>query len=189
MPERARNLAPTAHGETSEGTQPRSISAPDPPSRERQSLHNPQHFGASQTSRPAWLGFAVLIALLLAALYPSFALSNTEIASTRMWPSREYTRVTIESAAHIRYSVFPVPSPERIVLDLEGVAASAHLDALPGKVAADDPYVKSIRIGRFKPNVLRIVFDLKDEARAEAFALAPVGSYGHRLVIDIYPLK
>ena len=190
MPERARTLAPTAHGEKSEGTQPPSISARDS-WLARQSLHKPHHFDfdASQTSRPAWLGFAVLIALLLAALYPSFALSNTEIASTRMWPSREYTRVTIESAAHIRYSVFSVPSPERIVLDLEGVAASAHLDALPGKVAADDPYVKSIRIGRFKPNVLRIVFDLKDEARAEAFALAPVGAYGHRLVIDIYPLK
>jgi N-acetylmuramoyl-L-alanine amidase len=126
---------------------------------------------------------------VLAAFYPSFALSNTEVASTRMWPSKEYTRVTIEAASHIRYSVFSVPSPERIVLDLEGVAPSPHLDALPGKVAADDPYVKSIRIGRFKPTVLRIVFDLKDEARAEAFALSPVGSYGHRLVIDIYPLK
>jgi N-acetylmuramoyl-L-alanine amidase len=190
MPERARPLAPAGGREKSnEGTQPPSISAPDSASLERESSHSAQHFGASHTSRPAWLGFAVLIALLLAALYPSFALSNTEIASTRMWPSKEYTRVTIESASHIRYSVFSVPSPERIVLDLEGVAASAHLDALPGKVAADDPYVKSIRIGRFKPTVLRIVFDLKDEARAEAFALAPVGSYGHRLVIDIYPLK
>ncbi|MGH8663257.1 MAG: N-acetylmuramoyl-L-alanine amidase [Burkholderiales bacterium] len=131
----------------------------------------------------------MLIALLLAALYPSFALSSTEIASTRMWPSQEYTRVTIESASHIRYSVFSVPAPDRIVLDLEGVDASPHIDALPGKVAPDDPYVKSIRIGRFKPTVLRIVFDLKNEARAEAFALTPVGSYGHRLVIDIYPLK
>jgi N-acetylmuramoyl-L-alanine amidase len=155
----------------------------------REPLRLEQGFDASQTSRPAWLGFAVLIALLLATLHPGFALSGTEIASTRMWPSKEYTRVTIESASHIRYSVFSVPSPDRIVLDLEGVASSPHIDALPGKVAADDPYVKSIRIGRFKPTVLRIVFDLKDEARAEAFALAPVGSYGHRLVIDIYPLK
>jgi N-acetylmuramoyl-L-alanine amidase len=85
--------------------------------------------------------------------------------------------------------VFSVPAPERIVLDLEGVDWSPHLDALPGKVAADDPYVKSIRIGRFKPTVLRIVFDLRDGARAEAFALPPVGSYGHRLVLDIHPLK
>jgi len=142
--------------------------------------------------RPAatpWFAFAVLVALLLVALYPSLALSNTQVASTRLWPAKEYTRVTIESGSAIRYSVFAVPSPQRIVLDLEGVEASPHLDALPGKVSSDDPYLKSIRVGRFKPTVFRIVFDLKDEARPEAFVLPPVGSYGHRLVLDIHPLK
>lgn len=136
-----------------------------------------------------WVSYAALIVLLLAALYPSFALSNTQIASTRLWPAKEYTRVTIEAGSAIKYNVFTVPAPHRIVLDLEGVEASAHLDALPGRVSAADPYVKSIRVGRFKPTVLRIVFDLKDEARAEAFTLPPVGSYGHRLVLDIHPLK
>lgn len=136
-----------------------------------------------------WVSFAVLIAMLLAALYPTFALSNTQIASTRLWPAKEYTRITIESGSIVRYNVFSVPSPQRIVLDLEGVEASPHLDALPGKVSAADPYVRSIRVGRFKPTVIRIVFDLKDEARAEAFTLPPVGTYGHRLVLDIHPTK
>jgi N-acetylmuramoyl-L-alanine amidase len=135
-----------------------------------------------------WLAFAVLVALWLVALYPSVA-AAAQIASTRMWPSQEYTRVTIESASVIRYSIFSVSGPDRIVLDLDGVDASPHLDALPEKVLPTDPYVKGIRIGRFKPTVLRIVFDLKDGARAEAFALTPVGSYGHRLVLDIHPLK
>jgi N-acetylmuramoyl-L-alanine amidase len=146
-----------------------------------------------QSLRDSWrnalLSFCLAIAGGLLASLPAAAAINAEIASTRMWPSKEYTRVTIESASQIRYSVFSVPSPARIVLDLEGVQPSPHIDALPGKVSADDPYVKAIRIGRFKPTVLRIVFDLKDEARAEAFALEPVGTYGHRLVIDIYPLK
>lgn len=140
-------------------------------------------------SASPWVSFAVLIVMLLAALYPTLALSNTQVASTRLWPAKEYTRVTIEAASSIKYNVFMVPSPQRIVLDLEGVETSPHLDALPGKVSAADPYVKSIRVGRFKPTVLRIVFDLKDEARAEAFVLPPVGSYGHRLVLDIHPLK
>jgi N-acetylmuramoyl-L-alanine amidase len=138
---------------------------------------------------PQWIAFALLVVLLLAALYPLLAHAQHPIASTRVWPSKEYTRVTIESASQIRYAVFSVPSPDRIVLDLEGVEPTPHLDALPGKITADDPYVKSIRIGRFKPTVFRIVFDLKDEARAEAFALPPVGNYGHRLVLDIHPLK
>ena len=132
----------------------------------------------SQTSGAAmpWVSFAVLIAMLLVALYPTFALSNTQIASTRLWPAAEYTRITIESGSVIRYNVFTVASPQRIVLDLEGIETSPHLDALPGKVSASDPYVRSIRVGRFKPTVIRIVFDLKDEARAEAFALPPIGT-------------
>jgi N-acetylmuramoyl-L-alanine amidase len=136
-----------------------------------------------------WVSFAVLIAMLLATLYPTFAHSNTQVASTRMWPAQEYTRVTIETGSTVRYNVFTVPSPQRIVLDLEGVEASPHLDALPGKVSPADPYVRSIRVGRFKPTVIRIVFDLKEDARAEAFTLTPVGSYGHRLVLDIHPTK
>ena len=144
---------------------------------------------AASTRFGPWIGFAVLIAALAAALYPAAALSNVQIASTRLWPSKEYTRLTIESAAPIRYTLFTVPDPHRVVVDLEGVERGPQIDALPGKLPADDPYIKSIRFGRFKPGVLRLVLDLKDEARPEAFTLEPVGTYGHRLVVDVYPLK
>jgi N-acetylmuramoyl-L-alanine amidase len=73
-------------------------------------------------------------------------------------------------------------------LDLEDVAVTAPLSALADKVGANDPYVKAVRIGRFKPGVVRLVFDLKTEVKPEAFTLAPVGDYGHRLVLDLYPL-
>jgi len=129
------------------------------------------------------------MAVAVTALFSTVAHSNVQIASTRLWPSKEYTRLTIESAAPIRYTLFTVPDPHRVVLDLEGVAPGPQVDALPGKLPSDDPYIKSIRFGRFKPGVLRLVLDLKDEARPEAFTLAPVGAYGHRLVIDVYPLK
>ena len=137
----------------------------------------------------AWVSFALLVLVLVAALYPSLALSNVQIASTRLWPSKEYTRVTIEAAAPIRYTLFTVPDPQRVVVDLEGVEPGPQLDALIGKLSPEDPYIRSIRFGRFKPGVLRLVLDLKDEARPEAFTLPPVGIYGHRLVIDIYPLQ
>jgi N-acetylmuramoyl-L-alanine amidase len=48
--------------------------------------------------------------------------------------------------------------------------------------------VKAVRIGRFKPGVVRLVLDLKSEVKPQAFNLAPVGDYGHRLVLDLYPL-
>lgn len=137
----------------------------------------------------AWIAYALLILACVAALYPSLAHANVTIAATRLWPSKEYTRVTIEAPDPIRYSLFTIADPHRVVLDLEGVHYGREIDALPGKLSADDPYIKAIRIGRFKPGVLRLVLDLKDEARPEAFTLEPVGTYGHRLVLDIHPLK
>jgi N-acetylmuramoyl-L-alanine amidase len=35
--------------------------------------------------------------------------------------------------------------------------------------------------------VVRVVLDLKTEVKPQVFALKPIGEYGHRLVLDIYP--
>ena len=45
-----------------------------------------------------------------------------------------------------------------------------------------------MRAGRFKPGAVRLVVDLKAEARPQVFTLKPIGEYGHRLVIDVYPV-
>jgi N-acetylmuramoyl-L-alanine amidase len=62
------------------------------------------------------------------------------------------------------------------------------LAELDGKVAADDPYVKGLRVARNRPGVVRVVLDLKAEVKPQAFTLAPIAEYGHRLVLDIHPL-
>ena len=46
-----------------------------------------------------------------------------------------------------------------------------------------------MRVGRFKPGVVRLVFDLKTEAEPQVFALRPIADYGHRLVLDVYPVN
>jgi N-acetylmuramoyl-L-alanine amidase len=112
-----------------------------------------------------------------------------KIVSARVWPAAEYTRVTLESKEPVTYAHFVVPNPDRVVLDLENVELSKVLEALSTKIAGDDPYVKSVRVGRFKPNVVRVVFDLKVPAKPSVFELKPVGEYGHRLVLDIYPAQ
>jgi N-acetylmuramoyl-L-alanine amidase len=156
------------------------------PERTQSLSDRPDTFRGVLASR---ISFALLIAVLIAALYPAFALANMQISSTRLWPSKDYTRLAIEAAAPIRYALFAVSDPQRLVLDLEGVEPGLPLNALVNMVSASDPYIKAIRVGRFKPGVLRLVLDLKEDVRAEAFTLAPVGGYGHRLVLDIYPLK
>ncbi len=106
-----------------------------------------------------------------------------------MWPAQEYTRVTFESAHPIKHQFFSVTSPERLVLDLEGVELGSELRELPAKIGNADPYIQSVRVAVNRPTVVRVVFDLKAEVKPSVFPLAPVGEYKHRLVLDIYPTK
>ncbi len=134
-------------------------------------------------------GLTATLALhLIAFCLPAFA-TDVLVTSTRVWPAPDYTRVTIESQRPVKHALFSLDNPDRLVLDLEDVALSATLNELAGKISANDPYIKGVRVGRFKPGTVRLVFDLKARVKPEAFALAPVGEYGHRLVLDVYPLE
>jgi len=134
------------------------------------------------------LQFARGIAAALALGAPAFA-ADALVTSTRVWPAPDYTRVTIESQQPVRHTLFSLDNPDRLVLDLEEVALSATLNDIAGRISADDPYIKGVRVGRFKPGTVRLVFDLKTRVKPEVFALAPIGEYGHRLVLDVYPLE
>ena len=125
-----------------------------------------------------------LLALLLGA---SPLRAADQIVGTRIWPAKDYTRVTLESKREIRYSLFSVNNPERLVLDLEDVEMSAVLADLNNKVSPDDPYIAKLRVGLNRPGVTRVVLDLKTVVKAQAFTLKPIADYGHRLVLDIYP--
>jgi N-acetylmuramoyl-L-alanine amidase len=129
----------------------------------------------------------VLLAVALLAAAP--VLAAEKVLASRVWPAQEYTRVTLESARPVRYQHFFVTNPERLVIDLEGVDLGAELKALPAKVGDRDPYILAVRVGLNRPNVVRVVFDLRTEVKPSVFALAPVGEYQHRLVLDIYPAK
>jgi len=122
------------------------------------------------------------------AILPGAWASLGRIASARLWPAQEYTRVILESPAPIAYQLHAMKDPERLVLDLEGVDLSPDLAQLPARVQATDPYIASIRFSKLPPNVLRVVIYVKAEVKPDAFALKPFAEYGYRLALDIYPL-
>lgn len=109
------------------------------------------------------------------------------ILAVRVWPAEEYTRVTLEHDAPLKFTHFTVDNPDRLVVDIEGVELNSVLDSLSRKVASDDPYIKLLRAGRYKPGVVRLVMELKTKVAPQVFTLAPAGNYGHRLVLDVYP--
>ncbi|MGH8707792.1 MAG: N-acetylmuramoyl-L-alanine amidase, partial [Burkholderiales bacterium] len=127
-------------------------------------------------------------ALAAALLLGHLAAAQAQVIATRIWPARDYTRVTFESRQALDYSMFALKNPERLVLDLNAEDADGLIAALQSKVAAEDPYVAVLRVGANRPGVTRVVLDLKADVRPQVFALKPIADYGHRLVLDLYPL-
>ena len=134
----------------------------------------------------AFLGFS---ALTLAQLALAAEPPAERVRAVRVWPAPEYTRVTLESGQPLQHHLTTIKDPERLVLDLEGVDFPSVQEGFAGKLSPDDPYVGNLRVGRFKPGVVRVVLDLKTEVKPQIFTLAPIGEYGHRLVLDIYPTQ
>jgi N-acetylmuramoyl-L-alanine amidase len=138
----------------------------------------------TQPSRRTALRNMGSTALLLTA--PQLAWGAT-IVAVRVWPAKDYTRVTIESDQKLVATHLLIDAPHRLVVDIDGLELNAALRELVGKVRPDDPYIAGVRVGQFQPRVVRLVFDLKQAVRPQQFTLAPVAAYQHRLVFDLYP--
>ncbi len=105
--------------------------------------------------------------------------------AVRVQPSPEASRVVIEFSEVPVYRHFSLKGPERLVLDLEGVLPDGALTDIAARLTAQDPYIASLRVGLNRPNVTRLVIELKAAARVDVFPLKPAGDYAHRVVIDL----
>jgi len=126
--------------------------------------------------------------LLLSVIAPLPARA-AQILAVRVWPADDYTRVTLENDADLKTSHFIIKDPERLVVDIEGLDLNPTLKQLVAKIQPNDPYIKQVRVGQNRPNVVRLVFDLKEEVDPQVFSLKPVGGYQHRLIFDLYPVN
>lgn len=128
------------------------------------------------------LGSAVLV------LTPHIARGATLLA-VRVWPAPDYTRVTIEHDAPLKFRHFLLrdAKPLRMVVDIEGIELTPQFAEQIRKVDAADPFVARMRVGRYQPQVVRLVIELKTPVDPQVFALAPAGPYRNRLVLDLYP--
>jgi N-acetylmuramoyl-L-alanine amidase len=131
---------------------------------------------------------ALLKIFLLCGLLLSGWAQALQLSATRLWPSPDYTRITLEAKQPVSYKYFTLTNPDRLVIDLDGVEAGAVLNALIGQLSADDPFIGAIRVGMNRPGVMRLVLDLKTPVKPSVFQLQPLEQYGHRLVVDLYPL-
>jgi N-acetylmuramoyl-L-alanine amidase len=112
---------------------------------------------------------------------------GAELVAVRVWPAKDYTRVTLESDQPIQARQILLPDPPRVAIDISGLDLQPALRELVAKVRADDPNIAGIRVGQNAPGVVRLVIDLKQPVQPQVFSLRPVAPYQHRLVLDLYP--
>ena len=125
-------------------------------------------------------------ALLLLPVVPRLARAAT-ILAVRTWPADEYTRVTLEMDTELKAEHFTLDNPHRLVVDIEGVRLSSAINDLVSKIRPNDPYIRTVRAGQNRPDVVRLVFGLKQDVAPQVFTLKPIGEYKYRLVLDLYP--
>ncbi|MFC7459499.1 N-acetylmuramoyl-L-alanine amidase [Hydrogenophaga defluvii] len=113
---------------------------------------------------------------------------GASVVAVRIWPARDYTRVTIESDGALTARQFFVSDPPRLAVDIEGIDLLPGLRELLGQVRSDDPNIAGLRVAQNAPNVVRLVIDLKKPITPQVFSLEPVAAYRHRLVLDLYPV-
>lgn len=111
---------------------------------------------------------------------------GAKIMGVRIWPSEDYTRITLESDTPLPITQQMLTNPNRLVVDVQGLELNSTLKDLVAKVKPNDPYVSLIRVGQFQPNVVRLVFDLKEPVKPQIFTLDPVAEYQYRMVFDLY---
>jgi N-acetylmuramoyl-L-alanine amidase len=105
-----------------------------------------------------------------------------ELRELRLLDSAESTRVVLDLDARADNSVFTLSNPDRVVIDIASTrrGRSLNLDPAPAGI------VKGVRSGPHDGG-LRIVLDLNQAATPKSFGLEPSGSFGYRMILDLYP--
>jgi N-acetylmuramoyl-L-alanine amidase len=121
------------------------------------------------------------ICLLVLSLADS--LSAGEVENVRVWTGPDKTRVVLDLDRSVDYTVFSLDDPNRLVVDID----ASRMGLEPELDPEHSGVVRKVRYGVREGQDLRVVFDLSGAARAKSFLLEPTGSYGHRLVLDLFP--
>jgi len=106
----------------------------------------------------------------------------SDINGVRFWQDPEKTRVVFDLSDDVKYKVFTLSDPSRLVVDIDGSALKTDLS----NVELPKSLVSQIR-SSVKSKNLRVVIDLKKSVTTNDFTLKPFQKYGHRLVVDLKP--
>lgn len=130
--------------------------------------------------------FNICLLLVLAAAFAhitSAAVSagTPEVSSIRLGHSQNKTRFVLDVSKNIKFNIFTLANPNRIVIDISEVSWKSNTGGARGR-----GYIDRYRFGLFKPGTSRIVLDLKNPVKVhKAFIIKGSRSKPYRFVIDL----
>jgi N-acetylmuramoyl-L-alanine amidase len=104
------------------------------------------------------------------------------VTDVRVGEHAQSTRFVLELDRQVKFSVFMLANPYRVVIDLPEVGWRLPPRPLPSNTGL----LNQFRYGLFKAGTSRIVLDVKGTAAVkQTFFLGPKGGAGYRLVVDL----
>ena len=134
----------------------------------------------------AVLGLGTLVASVAPAGIPSAQAQGTQglpvVSDVRIGLHEDRTRVVLDLSHKVKFSVFTLPAPYRVVINLPEVKWALPAHGLP----ENKGLMARFRFGLFTPGTSRMVIDARGPLTvAKAFLLDPIDGKSHRLVLDL----
>lgn len=127
--------------------------------------------------------FALIVALVAVLVPPRSALgAEPVITGARIGDHGASTRFVLEADKKLKFRIFTLASPYRVVIDLPEVAWRL----LPGAGSTGRGLIEGFRFGLFAPGKSRVVLDMRAPVGIKrSFMLDPADGYGYRVVLDL----
>jgi N-acetylmuramoyl-L-alanine amidase len=119
---------------------------------------------------------------MLATASVAHSAPSVLVKDVRLWAGPDATRVVFDLSGRAKYTLTTLQNPDRVVVDI----TSARLEKEDLSMPRGHGFAKQLRAG-VQGQDLRVVVDLTGVANPRVFTVAPQGSLGHRLVLDLMP--
>lgn len=128
----------------------------------------------------------LLLGLLLTASVAAGAGITPTVTGVRIGDQGGATRFVLDLTADVKFSVFALDQPYRLVIDLPPVDWQITKADEGRKFGV----IQQFRYGRYDEKTSRLVLDLSGPVEiAKTFVLPPDGPFKYRLVVDVKPIR
>jgi len=121
-------------------------------------------------------------------LIPTLPLKAAEPIATniRVGTHSDKTRFVIDLSDKIKFRIFALSDPYRIVIDLPEISWRLPVDVIKRNLGGKKTLISNFRYGYFRTGLSRIVLDIKEPIRVKSsFIITPRKGKKYRLVIDL----